>query len=107
MRDPARQSIASDPDLLPFQFDEQLDEQYRNVVLYPAPLQKQIDEANEWHYDLINNGVYKSGFATTQEAYERNVNALFGALDKAEAHLASGGGPYYFGKQLTETDVRL
>ncbi|KAJ0115312.1 glutathione s-transferase gst3 [Diaporthe amygdali] len=88
-------------------FDEQLDEKYRNVVLYPTDLHKQIDEANEWHYDLINNGVYKSGFATTQEAYERNVHALFGALDKAEAHLASGEGPYYFGKQLTETDVRL
>lgn len=77
------------------------------MVLYPSSLQKQIDEANEWHYDLINNGVYKSGFATTQEAYERNVHALFGALDKAEAHLAAGEGPYYFGKELTETDVRL
>lgn len=88
-------------------FDDHLDDQHRGVVLYPEALRKQIDEANEWHYDLINNGVYKSGFATTQEAYERNVHALFGALDKAEAHLAAGEGPYYFGKELTETDVRL
>lgn len=89
------------------QFDDQLDEEHRNLVLYPSALQKQIDEAHEWQYDMINNGVYKSGFATTAEAYERNVTALFEALDKAEAHLAASEGPYYFGKDLTEVDVRL
>ncbi|KAK3687500.1 glutathione S-transferase [Podospora appendiculata] len=91
------------------EFDDLVDEPYRGVDLYPAALRKDIDEAHAWQYDLINNGVYKSGFATTQEAYERNVVALFEALDKAEAHLsaAAGGGPFWFGDKITEVDVRL
>ena len=80
-----------------------------HVLVYPEPLRAAIDEAGEWTYDLINNGVYKSGFATTQEAYERNVTALFEALDRAEAHLAATAaeGPYWFGQRITETDIRL
>lgn len=77
------------------------------VVLYPDHLHRQIDETNEWTYDLIN-GVYKAGFATTAQAYERHVAALFQALDRAEAHLAAqADGPYYFGSALTEVDIRL
>ncbi|KAI1142128.1 glutathione S-transferase [Hypoxylon sp. FL0543] len=93
--------------MLGYVFDDQLPEQYAKVDLYPEPLRAQIEEAHEWTYDRINNGVYKSGFATTQAAYERNVTSLFEALDKAEKHLAESGGPYFFGDKITEVDVRL
>jgi glutathionyl-hydroquinone reductase len=95
--------------MLNSQFDGLLEEKYRSINLYPEELQKQIEETNEWTYNLINNGVYKSGFATKADAYERNVTALFEALDRAEKHLSEqkDKGPYYFGQTLTETDVRL
>jgi len=73
--------------------------------LYPAELRKGIDEVNEWVYDLINNGVYKSGFAKTQEAYREAVVNLFEALDRVEALLK--GKTYLVGDRLTEADVRL
>merc|ERR1712187_744644 len=65
---------------------------------------------NEWIYNDINNGVYKSGFATTQEAYEKAVTTLFSSLDKVEAHLAkqqAASKPYFFGDEITEADIRL
>ncbi|KAK5660383.1 hypothetical protein OQA88_12926 [Cercophora sp. LCS_1] len=89
------------------EFDGIIEEKYRGVDLYPEELRAEIEEAHEWQYDLINNGVYKSGFATTQEAYERNVVRLFEALDRAEEHLKTTGGPFWFGERMTEVDVRL
>jgi glutathionyl-hydroquinone reductase len=88
-------------------FNDQLPADKAAIDLYPEALRKDIDETGEWTYDLINNGVYKSGFATTQEAYERNVVKLFEALDRVEKHLSETKGPYYFGEQLTEADIRL
>ncbi|KAK0746682.1 glutathione S-transferase [Schizothecium vesticola] len=90
-------------------FDGLIEEEFRGpkVDLYPEGLRESIEETNAWQYDLINNGVYKSGFATTQEAYEKNVVALFEALDRAEEHLKTAPGPYWFGEKLTEVDVRL
>lgn len=90
-----------------FKFDDIIDEKYRNISLYPETLQGEIDEVNSWQYDDINNGVYKCGFATTQDAYDRAVTSLFKSLDRAEAHLASGKGPYWFGPNVTEVDIRL
>ncbi|KAH6681144.1 glutathione S-transferase [Plectosphaerella plurivora] len=97
--------------MLGTEFDDLItDEKKKAFRPYPEALRTQIDEANDWIYDLINNGVYKSGFATTQEAYQRNVVALFEALDRAESYLAAkkpGDGPFWFGNDITEVDIRL
>ena len=81
----------------------------RNLDLLPKGLESQIDETNDWVYNDINNGVYKSGFATTEDAYTKAVTQLFKSLDRAEEHLSSQSksGPYFWGKSLTESDIRL
>ncbi|CAO1613187.1 unnamed protein product [Parajaminaea phylloscopi] len=93
-------------------FDEFIPSEHRGVTYYPEALRGEIDSLNEWVYSDVNNGVYKSGFATTQEAYESNVVPLFKSLDRLEALLAKNGGgekddTYLVGKQLTEADIRL
>ncbi|CAN6671319.1 glutathione S-transferase omega-like 2 [Trichomonascus vanleenenianus] len=88
-------------------FDDLIEPKYQGVTFYPKELQSKIDEINAWTYDEINNGVYKSGFASTQEAYEKNVITLFKALDRFEEVLKKSEGPYIFGKTLTESDIRL
>jgi len=72
---------------------------------YPENLRSDIDAVNELVYQGINNGVYKTGFATTQESYEENVNKLFLALDEVETILAKKR--YLTGNQITEADWRL
>jgi len=71
----------------------------------PTDLLPAIDEINAFVYDKINNGVYKAGFATTQEAYEEAVRSLFAALDQVELILSSFR--YLVGDRITEADWRL
>src|SRR5471032_15330 len=72
---------------------------------YPVALRGQIDEINGWVYNQVNNGVYKAGFATTQEAYDDAVVGVFDALDRLEQIL--GRHRYLTGNRLTEADLRL
>lgn len=72
---------------------------------YPVSLQSGIDEINDIVYHKVNNGVYKAGFATTQEAYSENVGALFDALDMLDERLQKQR--YLVGDTLTEADWRL
>lgn len=97
-------------------FDDFLDPSHREVNapgggFYPADLRADIDAMNEWVYHDVNNGVYKVGFATNQEAYDASIYPLFSSLDRLEKHLAdpkwSSRGPYLFGEHITEADIRL
>ena len=76
-----------------------------DVDLYPAVLREEIDRVNAFVYDNINNGVYRCGFATEQDAYERAFERLFAALDRVEHDL--GERPYLVGEHRTEADWRL
>jgi len=72
---------------------------------YPDELRDQIDGLNDLIYRTVNNGVYRAGFAGTQEAYDEAVDALFATLDQLDARLA--GRRYLCGARLTEADWRL
>lgn len=72
---------------------------------YPQALRHEIDKINEPIYHHVNNGVYKTGFATTQQAYEHSCYALFSALDDLERRLRKQR--YLVGHQITEADWRL
>ena len=76
-----------------------------NDNYYPAELHDSINSINELVYHKINNGVYLSGFATTQEAYETAYHNLFEALDQVEEMLTKQR--YLVGSTLTEADWRL
>jgi putative glutathione S-transferase len=88
--------------MLNAEFDEWGD---RSVDLYPEALRAEIDEVNDWVYTHINNGVYRCGFARTQEAYEDAFHPLFEHLDRAEARLDRHR--YLVGDRITLADVRL
>ncbi|MEC8667941.1 MAG: glutathione S-transferase C-terminal domain-containing protein [Pseudomonadota bacterium] len=74
-----------------------------DLRLYPTDLGPEIDALNADVYHSFNNGVYKAGFATTQEAYDEAVTGVFDTLARLEDRLT---GDYLFGDRLTETDIR-
>ncbi|MCB0863287.1 MAG: glutathione S-transferase family protein [Solirubrobacterales bacterium] len=76
-----------------------------DLDFYPEPLRQEIDEVNERIYKSINNGVYRAGFATTQEAYEAAFIELFEALDVMDDRL--GERRYLTGSRITEADWRF
>lgn len=76
-----------------------------HLDLYPEHLRGAIDALNEQIYPNVNNGVYRAGFATSQDAYEQAFDALFAKLDELEHVL--GENRYLSGEYLTEADVRL
>jgi glutathionyl-hydroquinone reductase len=73
--------------------------------LYPKDLREEIDALNDVIFNDVNNGVYKCGFARSQEAYELAYDALFERLDELEERLATKR--FLFGDYITDSDVRL
>jgi putative glutathione S-transferase len=72
--------------------------------LYPEPLRAEIDRWNELIYPTLNNGVYRAGFASSQQAYEEAAREVFATLDAMEANLANHR--YLAGEYCTEADWR-
>jgi putative glutathione S-transferase len=77
----------------------------REIDFCPADLREQIDEINAVVYDNVNNGVYRCGFASTQDAYDEAFEPLFATLDMLDARLSKQR--YLLGERLTEADWRL
>ena len=76
-----------------------------DLDLYPQELRKEIDEINDVVYNNVNNGVYRCGFAKTQQAYDSAYDNLFNAMDEIEERLSKHR--YLVGNRITEADWRL
>lgn len=87
------------------EFNDILPAEKAALDYYPEKHRAEIDSLNEWVYDTVNNGVYRAGFASTQEAYKAAVVPLFNSLDRLETILT--GKDYLIGNSLTEADIRL
>ncbi|PWZ00757.1 hypothetical protein BCV70DRAFT_100570 [Testicularia cyperi] len=90
-------------------FDDLLpqDSPARGKTYYPESHRAQIDEVNEWIYPGINNGVYKTGFATTQAVYDAECDNLFRSLERLEKLLSDGRTYLVPEIGLSEADIRL
>ena len=77
----------------------------KSIDMYPDELVDEIDETNQWVYQLLNNGVYRCGFSTQQTAYDKASNDVREGLEKANLILANQ--PFLCGNSFTESDLRL
>jgi glutathionyl-hydroquinone reductase len=75
------------------------------IDLYPQAIRTEIDAINDRIYADVNDGVYKTGFAASQEAYEKNFKALFNCLEELDVILSQS--KYLVGDRLTEADIRF
>jgi putative glutathione S-transferase len=91
--------------MLTKEFDEWATGPFAGLDMYPEALRADIDEANSWIYPGINDGVYRCGFATTQNAYDVAINNLEASLNRLEELL--GRQRYAAGSVFTEADLRL
>ncbi|HWY93235.1 MAG TPA: glutathione S-transferase family protein [Chthoniobacterales bacterium] len=95
----------SDDDLMRI-FNSEFDAFNESTLdLYPAAYRSEIDRLNALIYETVNDGVYRAGFAISQQAYERAVFSLFDTLDRLEVRLQKQR--YLFGNALLEADLRL
>jgi putative glutathione S-transferase len=86
-------------------FDEFASSDATELDFYPEALREEIDKINEPVYNNVNNGVYRAGFAKTQEAYNKAYDRLFKTMDELEDRLSKQR--YLVGDQITEADWRL
>jgi putative glutathione S-transferase len=77
----------------------------KDVDLFPKELESEHNKLNDFLYENVNNGVYRAGFATRQQPYERACRRLFDALDELETRLAKSR--YLLGNRIVEADWRL
>ncbi len=98
--------VTNDFHTIPHQLETEFDAFATNAIdLYPEPLRADIDAVNAEVYEHVNNGVYKAGFATSQESYEEAFDALFRTLDRLEDRLSRQR--FLVGDAVTDADVRL
>lgn len=86
-------------------FNDAFRELGNGLDLFPKQIEQEHRDVSEWIYHNVNNGVYKSGFASRQVVYERECRKLFAALDELEKRL--GNRRYLFGNEIVEADWRL
>ena len=90
-------------------FDKYLPEgsERRKLNFYPAELEDKINEINSWMMPDLNEGVYKAGFAATQEDYDKHCPVVFQTLDRLENMLDDSHSLYLLGANITEVDIKL